>query len=121
METLSYGYKKPENGDTGDVILPSYQENVQKMNDHTHDGQNSARVQQTRQQLTAGSWQSFPVPLQPYYAELNMPDGMTFDNTVIIFTDFVNGSVVPLDVVKTGDTTFTVYSNNPTDYWILFL
>lgn len=44
MEILSYGYKKPVNGDTGDVFFPALEENIQKQNDHTHDGVNSAFI-----------------------------------------------------------------------------
>lgn len=121
MITLSFGFLKPENTDTGDVFFPAMETNMQKLNDHTHDGQNSARISQNRQQLTAGSWQSPPVPVALYYFEGTLPDGLTFDNTVMIFTDFLNGSVVTLDLQKTSDTTYTVYTNNPIDYWILFL
>lgn len=121
MEVLSYGFKKPENTDTGDVVFPALQDNIQQLNDHTHDGQNSAFIAQARAQLSAGSWSAPPVPLAPYSYTGSLPDGKTFDNTVIIFSNYTNGSIVPLDLEKTSDTEFTVYTNNPIDYWVLFL
>lgn len=121
MELLSYGFQKPEDNDTGDILFPALQENWQKVNDHTHDGVNSARVAKERLQITAGNWNSAPVPLAPYTTTIQLPEGMTFDNTVIIVTDFVTGQVVPLDTEKTSDTDCTLYTNNPTDYWVLFL
>jgi len=44
MDTLSYGYEKPENGDKGSVFFPALANNIQKTNDHTHNGSNSARL-----------------------------------------------------------------------------
>lgn len=41
MITLSYGYEKPQNGDTGDVFFPALERDIQRLNDHTHDGVNS--------------------------------------------------------------------------------
>lgn len=121
MITLSFGFLKPENTDTGDVFFPAMETNIQKMNDHTHDGTNSAMVAKTREQITSGQWQTSPVPVALYYFDGTIPSGLTFDTTVMIFTDVATGSVVPLDLQKTSDTTYSVYTNNPTDYWVLFL
>lgn len=44
MDVLSYGYKKPQDGDTGDVFFPAIEDNIQRVNDHTHDGVNSAFI-----------------------------------------------------------------------------
>lgn len=41
MITLSYGFEKPVNGDTGDVFFPALERDIQRLNDHTHDGVNS--------------------------------------------------------------------------------
>ena len=44
MQTLSYGWKKPQTGDKGDTFFPALEDNIQKSNDHTHDGSNSAKI-----------------------------------------------------------------------------
>lgn len=44
MLTLSYGYYKPQTGDRGSVWFPRLEDNFQRLNDHTHDGSNSALI-----------------------------------------------------------------------------
>ena len=41
MLTLSHGYEKPETGDKGSVFFPALEDNIQKLNDHNHNGLNS--------------------------------------------------------------------------------
>lgn len=44
MQTLSYTYQKPETGDKGSVWFPAMENNIQKLNDHNHNGTNSALI-----------------------------------------------------------------------------
>jgi hypothetical protein len=44
MITLSYGFKKPELKDLGPVVFPALEDNWQQVNDHDHDGLNSAKI-----------------------------------------------------------------------------
>lgn len=44
MLTLSYGYYKPQTGDKGSTWFPRIEDNFQRLNDHTHDGLNSALI-----------------------------------------------------------------------------
>ena len=44
MITLSYGYLKPESGDKGNVFFPALEDDIQQLNDHTHDGITSAKL-----------------------------------------------------------------------------
>lgn len=53
MDTLSYGYKKPANGDKGSVFFPALAVNAQLTNDHTHNGSDSAPI--LAKSLTKGS------------------------------------------------------------------
>ena len=44
MIILSYGFKKPELKDLGPVVFPALEDNWQQVNDHDHDGLNSAKI-----------------------------------------------------------------------------
>lgn len=61
MQTLSYGYKKPQTGDKGSVFFPALEDNFQRLNDHDHDGINSKKLSSTSvtsypQSLLAANW-----------------------------------------------------------------
>ena len=44
MRTLSNGYQQPETGDLGGEFFPALEQNIQRTNDHSHDGLNSNRL-----------------------------------------------------------------------------
>lgn len=44
MITLSFGVKKPNQGDLGDVFFPALEGNIDSFVAHSHDGQNSQKV-----------------------------------------------------------------------------
>lgn len=61
MQTLSYGYKKPQTGDKGSIFFPALEDNFQRLNDHDHDGLNSKKLSSTSvasypQTLIAADW-----------------------------------------------------------------
>lgn len=44
MQTLTYGFKKPQVTDKGAIVFPALEANWQQVNDHNHDGVNSALI-----------------------------------------------------------------------------
>ncbi len=44
MQVLSYGYKLPETDDRGSVWFPALEDNITRVNGHTHDGVSSALI-----------------------------------------------------------------------------
>jgi len=44
METLNYGYKKPENNDLGAAFWNALSSNIERLANHSHDGVNSATI-----------------------------------------------------------------------------
>jgi len=63
MQTLTYGYKKPQTGDKGSVFFPALEDNIQRLNDHDHDGTDSAKltaasVTSVAQTLLLANWVS---------------------------------------------------------------
>ena len=44
MITLSNGYQLPEDGDRGNVFWDGLEGNIQRLNDHKHDGADSEKL-----------------------------------------------------------------------------
>jgi hypothetical protein len=44
MNILSFGFNQPELTDQGYIVFPALEANWQKVNDHNHDGLNSAKI-----------------------------------------------------------------------------
>ena len=112
MITLSYGYKKPEDGDRGSTLFTALEDNIQRLNDHTHNGTNSAP-------LTAASLQGVPAtalavnwvafgPTGHYRQLLTLPAGFNFD-TVHISVRCADDYVYPT-IERVSATTFYIYT-----------
>lgn len=61
MLTLTFGYKKPQTGDRGSVFWPALEDDIQQLNDHTHNGVNSANITSAAvtavtQTFASGAW-----------------------------------------------------------------
>jgi hypothetical protein len=61
MQTLSFGFKKPQTGDRGSVYFPALEDDIQQLNDHSHNGVDSALLssssfQAITQNLAAADW-----------------------------------------------------------------
>jgi hypothetical protein len=126
MLTLSYGFKKPQNPDRGAVWFPALEQNIQQLNDHTHNGTNSAKLSPTAiskltQNVTAASWAAVSGKAGLYSQVVTLPaaiTGLTTDNTIddyqILIKDGSSGDLLYLTINKTTTTTFTVYANDNT-------
>ncbi len=92
MLTLSYGYKKPQTSDRGDVFFPALEQDIQAVNDHIHDGVTSAPISVTNltkstQAISAGSW--VPTSGGHFRQEVTLPAGFLFSSTMMRF--IING------------------------------
>jgi len=61
MIILSNGYRKPEVGDFGDVWFPALEDNIERVNAHTHNGSDSPLIPSSSitgvvQQITAAEF-----------------------------------------------------------------
>lgn len=86
MQTLTYGYLKPQTGDKGSVFFPALEFDIQQLNDHAHNGINSAPIASgnivaTTQNLSAASWVS--VGGGTYRQLVTMPGSLQYDNFII--------------------------------------
>lgn len=107
--TLSYGFVKPQNPDTGATFWTDLENDIQKVNDHTHNGVNSAPIVKSQSILStnwgvAGSDGS-------YTQTITLTTGLTFDTIAIQFRTST-GAVIYPTVAKASSTTYTVTIND---------
>lgn len=114
--TLSFGYVKPQTGDKGSVFWPALEGNVQKVNDHTHNGTNSARLTSTSvvavtATLAAEDWASEGGGT--FSQTKAMPVGMNYVDYHISFRD-ADGHYLHPTIERASSTSYKVYVNNNT-------
>lgn len=88
MLTLSYGYKKPQTNDKGSVFFPALEEDIQQLNDHNHNGVNSAPIPvayliKDTQTIDSANWVA--TSGGRYRQEVTMPAGLTYSNIFMRF------------------------------------
>ncbi len=113
MVTLSYGYKKPASGDRGASFFTGMEDNIQRLNDHTHDGTNSAplpaqSISGVPQSILAINWVANG-PTGFYRQLVTVPIGFDFDE-VHISMRLSTGEYVYPDIERVSDTQYYVYT-----------
>lgn len=125
IQTLSYGYQLPADGDTGLLFFPAMDTNITRLNGHTHNGTDSAlipasSIQQGSVTASSGAWGS-AVSTGVYRQLLTMPAGYTFDASIPSVRLVSNGNLVYATLEKVSSTTFYVYtSDNSAGYTVIF-
>lgn len=117
MLTLTYGYKKPEDGDWGSVFWDALAFDIQRVNDHNHDGSNSPSISAgsfsvSTQSIDNANW--VLVGAGVYRQLLTMPGLFTYDTRNISFRKATTGEILYLDTLKAAANTYYVYSNDNT-------
>jgi len=116
MIILSYGVKKPTTGDKGSVFFPALEDDLEYLNDHTHDGVEGAPIPATnivsvKQSLLAASW--LAVGDGSYRQLVTVANGKLFDDITLTFKDNATSEVLLLGTLKASSTTYYVYINDP--------
>ncbi len=121
--TLSYGFIQPQNGDKGSVWFPALNDNIQQLNDHTHDGVTSALLPSTS--LTSGSV-SIPAAswvldvTGRYKQDVTVPAGYNMDDYAIIFK-LSTGEIIVPSITRLSGTTFRIFGpDNTLTYTAVF-
>ncbi len=118
MQTLSYGFFKPQNPDTGDVWFAAMEDNIQQLNDHDHDGSNSSPLATTLATAAAGSWVASG-SAGMYRQAVSVPAGMSYDSCDI-WVHRSTGEVVYPTLEKISTTQFYIYTNDNSLAYTLF-
>lgn len=115
MQTLTYGLKRPDTGDTG--FFDEMEDNIDRLDAHNHDGVDSAlltasSLSSVTQAVSAASWANVSGGI--YSQVVTMTSPLTFDETAISFRDGTTKEILYLRAVKASSNTFTVYSSDNT-------
>lgn len=118
--TLSKGYKLPQSGDKGSSFFPDLEFDIQRLNDHSHNGTDSAvlvgaNVTATTVSLPSGSWVVSGNKFRQLVTMPVTPTAMQFDNYYPVFKNSSTGEVIHgVGVEKVSATTFYAYINDNT-------
>lgn len=124
MQTLSYGYKKPQTGDKGTPLFQALEQNIQRVNDHNHDGQNSPpltaqSIQGIQDTISAANWAAYG-PTGHYRQLVTMIAGFDYDKCFMSFRTILGEYVTPT-VEKFSNTQYYIYTtDNTLDFLVTY-
>lgn len=123
MITTVYGYKVPQSSDKGPIVFPAMELNINRVNDHDHEGANSkplgprALLAETVT-LLAANWAS--VGNGMYKQAVTMPALMDFDKVHKEFRLADESEFYPT-IIRLSATQYEVYINdNSQDVKVLY-
>lgn len=123
MQVLTYGYKQPENGDRGSVFFPALNFDIQRLNDHNHDGTNSSKLTGASiiglsSTISSAGWVAVSGQPGTYSQDVAMPAGTLFDDYIPYFrvtTAGANfGKILNLTLTRVDASIYTVFINDNT-------
>lgn len=108
MKILTNGYKLPEDEDKSFFDYIRY--NIQRLNNHTHDGENSENISPssivaTTQRINSG-WLASGGGL--YYQEVTIPEPYEFDDVKIFVVDYNTRQPLYPTIEKTDISKFNI-------------
>ena len=118
MLTLTYGFKKPQSQDKGPVVFPALEQNIQQLNDHTHNGTDSAPLAPAStlavtQVLTPAGWVATAIP-GLFSRVVTAPAGINLNNVQMSFR-LSDGSVFLPTVRVLSSTQYELFINEPAE------
>lgn len=114
MLTLSYGFLKPQTGDKGAPLFSALEGDIQQLNDHDHDGVNSAPLTASSiiaitANILSANWIADSVP-GFFYQQITTPAGISYDTVQIGFR-LTTGEYVYPTVEKVSNTQYILRVN----------
>lgn len=125
MQVLSYGYLKPESGDKGSSLFTALENNIQRVNDHNHNGTNSPFLDATAlvgivNTISSGAWATYGGPVGFYRQAVTLPIGFSYDTVFMSFRTSAGDYVFP-KVERIDATQYYVYTtDNTTGYSVVY-
>lgn len=118
--TLSNGYKLPSTGDKGSTFFLDLEHDIQRLNDHTHNGTDSSKISakdmlKTSSTILAANWVSLGGG--NYRQLITVPAGHLFDEVVPKFQisgGSEDGAIIHPSIEKASSTTYYIYINDNT-------
>ena len=119
--TLSNGFYKPANPDTGDVFFPAISNNWQLVNDHTHDGVNTNLVAVKTQSIPSANWApGLGVAAYLYTQTITMPSPYLYASTQIEFRLSTGDIVYPTVTSSSSNTYIVTTTDNTKTYTAIY-
>jgi len=113
-KTLSNGYKKPEDDDSGDSWFQDLEDNWQRANDHKHDGADSELLTPTTQTISSGNWDDDGNDTHSQTIDVtDANSAFTFDALGMEFR-LSSGTIIYPTVEKVTSTTYKIFINDNT-------
>lgn len=122
MLILSYGYKQPEDGDRGSSFFPALNFDIQRLNDHNHDGTNSTKLDGTSiialsDTISSADWVAVVGQPGTYSQVVNMPAGTLSADYLpkfLVVGGVHDGKFLDLTVNITAAAQYEVFVNDNT-------
>lgn len=124
MIILSNGQKLPETGDFGDVWFPALEDNIQRNNDHDHDGTNSNQLSSQNilgvvQSILSGDFSADGDRLS---ATISLAGGaVTLDSKTVVLRDPTTKNPLYMDYEKVGTTQLKVFTDIARDVEVIIV
>lgn len=117
MLITTYGYKKPQTLDTGSLVFPAMEFNIDRLDSHSHNGTDSALLTSaalpaTNQDALAANW--VLVSGGRYRQLITMSASLNFDKILMQVRRKTDGFLVNATIEKVTATTYYVYTNDNT-------
>lgn len=109
--TLTHGYIKPANPDTGDVFFPALATDIQLMNDHIHDGTLGNILPTVSQTILSSNWAAVSGQTGTYSQTVTVPSQFSFDTVEVGFR-LANGTKIYPTVTRVSSSQFLVFTND---------
>lgn len=115
--TLSYGYKIPASGESGTAVFTILEDDITRLNSHSHNGTDSALLSRTAivgtsQTISSSSW-SANGATGHYRQAVTLPAGFSYDTVTISFRTTAGDVIIPT-VEKISATQYYVYTIDST-------
>ena len=120
--TLSNGYILPEDGDFGLTWFDDLESNIQRVNDHNHDGVTGSRLPSTSITsvvIQIAETAFTPVATGGFEATLQANSTINFDDLTIYVRDATTKQQVFLDVLRVSSSEYKILTNTPLNYEVL--
>ena len=111
--TLSKGYIKPANPDTGDVFWNALAADIQLMNDHVHDGVTGAILPAVSQSILAANWTAVSGQPGTYSQVVTLPSALAFGTIQMNFR-LTNGTYINPTITQVSSSQYTIFINDNT-------
>lgn len=117
MNTLTYGMKIPENGDTSADWMPAIEDNFTQLDAHSHNGVDSPLLSSAAFAVIVVNAPTLSWAHQgngTYKQTVTMPGTLEYDDKNIGFRNASTGDILYLTCKKVTATTFDIYINDNT-------